>query len=224
MTASAEQKIRERYSAENMARWKHLAGVLRVNFMLARLSEAHVTKHVERREFAVGFYMSLQNRRDLYKLVDGVCVELNDDYHAELVAGGLFRRPATLGLRPKHYYKDTVKRYVAEWDYLHGTWMKSEQGCHAKTAWLLEDPTLKQRFEAYVDAEGELKGKPNLKAEKLTKWVNDVLFRVGHADALITKGVTERCVQNWLHRCGYGYEAHRKAGLFARAPAPWRCT
>jgi hypothetical protein len=206
-------KIRMQYRAACMARWTKLAAALRVNYMLGRLSEFHVRNHEARRHFSVGAYMSLQWRHDLFKrTASGEYLELNDDDHAKIVADGLFRAPKHEMLRPPTFNWRTVLEYVHEWDRWHGTFSISHQGHHAKTKWLLDDASFRRRFEEYVQAEGERKGKKNLTAAELTRWVNDTLFLVGSPGALLTKGVNQRTVQNWLKRCGFGFEKQAKAG------------
>jgi len=206
-------KLRARYSAENMERWKRIAAKIAMNSMKAKLAEVHVMHHEDRRFFSVGFFFSLQGRRDLYKKnKDGSFEELKNEDHARLVADGLFRTAKSVLSHPPTFNWRTVLGYVHEFDRWRGSFQISHQGQHAKTKWLLSDPKYQDKFVEYVKKEGERKGEKNLTAEELTRWVNDQLFLVGTPLALLTRPVNARTVTNWLHRLDFGFEKQAKAG------------
>ncbi|MEO1479621.1 MAG: hypothetical protein AAFV01_13700 [Bacteroidota bacterium] len=167
---------------------------------------------MERREFAVGFYLSLQTRQ-LAEWDGKAWRELNDDDHAKLVAGGLFRPPKVgqeFATPMRTFGYTTVQKYVAECDHSGGTFALSEQGRHPKIEWLLDDGDLRARFIQYCDDHGDAKGEKNLRVPELTRWVNETLFKVGTPAALIDKAVEERTVSRWLHRCRFRLVEHQK--------------
>jgi len=204
-------KLRDQYRQYCAEKWKRVAALVRVQMMKMSLAQAHSKKHVERREFSVGFYLSLQSRR-LAEWRGGEWCELNDADHAKIVAGGLFRtpNPGDELKEPPTYGYTTILSYVTECDHSHGSFRLSRQGQHAKIKCLLDDPTTRSRFIAKVMEDGDKKGAKNIRVPELTKWTNETLFMVGAPYATITQGVCERTVTLWLHKFGFRLTDYQK--------------
>ena len=232
---------RRSYHRTNIARWTALAGKIRVLWLVGKLAPDITTNHQLRRTFSVAFFYGLEIRELMKRIgLDGIAryksdwpeqsecsfddapsgalyqkvpqpdgttefVKLTCEDHLRLVADGLHRS----GGRTFHW--ETVGSYHAECDENNGGFMPSDQGHHAKVKWLLEDESLRKKFEAYVEMHGEVKGKANMTVDQLLEYTNDEIFRVGKPGALITRPVSKFAVSSWLKRLHYNFEGHAKA-------------